>query len=185
MDFSVHAFSSEFNILSDEMSVAGAPFLGDDQFIHVSLHYSNSSSNAAAVDGPHPVCWARISENEYMDKNPDWSRRRSDTQCLRSCTITFWSDGSRFDCCDETRAEYREVAAMWLKCYVRNEAGNPNASNVDDTHTDDFAIIEGCDGRHENNYIEYEPEEEEDDNENFRRCRDARMYAKRNWGQKA
>lgn len=182
MDFSSDVFAAKFGFLKDSVEAVGAPLCGPDQFVHVSLHF-NSSSNAAATDGPRAICWAHISENEYIDKNPDWNRRRSDTRCLYSCTITFWSDGTRFECCEETRDAYRQVAARWLKTYIRNQAGDPDARVADDLEDiqrvgdtgnfgighsfhhnddDDFGVIEGCDGRHENHYSEFEPDEDEE-----------------------
>jgi hypothetical protein len=191
MEFTADKFASQFSVLQDTLEIVSAPHCGTDQFIHVSFHYSNSSSAVAVTEKVRPVCWVHISENEYVDKNPNWNLRRSDTRTLRSCTITFWSDGRRFECCEETREAYHTTVAWWLKAYVRNEAADSDARAEDDFgvshshhHEDDFGVIEGCDGKYENDYIEFEPEEE-DNNESIHWCRDARMYAKRYWVQKA
>ena len=189
MNFSRNTFAAQFGILSESVQSVGVPLCGPDQFVHISMHYCNeresglrSCSNAAAVaDGPRPICWARITENEYIDKNPDWNHRRSDSRCLYSCTITFWSDGCRTSCSEGTREAYHTAAVQWLKAYIRNEAGNPDARVADDlediqrvgdtgnfgdshschraTDEDNFAVIEGCDGKYEEDYSEFEPEE--------------------------
>ena len=217
MEVRKNTFAAQFGILSESVQAVGVPLCGPDQFVHISMHYCNeresgprSCSNAAAVaeetDGPRPICWAHISENEYIDKNPDWNMRRSDSRCLYSCTITFWSDGRRMECSEDTRDDYKTVATQWLKVYIRNEAGNPDARVADelediqrvgdtgdfgDSHSchhndddfgnrhschhndddfgnrhschrendDNFAVIEGCDGKHEEDYSEFEPEE--------------------------
>jgi hypothetical protein len=179
MNFTRKHFAAQFGQLSDSIVAAGAPFVGDDQYIHVSLHYEHEPPTN--TDDPYPVCYARISENEYIDKNPDWNRRRYDTRTLYSCTIRFWSDGRSYECCDETREAYRTMAMWWLKAYIRNAAGDEDAPvddelgsgsngpsshyNDDDfghRHQNDFAVIEGCDGKHDDYDYEPEPEPERD-----------------------
>jgi hypothetical protein len=168
-------FTRAFEILSSRLHEEGAPYVKENnQFLHVSFHVRAPASPTKSL------CWAHITENEYIAHDG-----RSDSRILYSCEIHFWNDGIRMEFreSNNTRGVYREIAEWWLRTHIRNQTGtfDNNFSRNDSSNnfsrndssccsSNNFAIIENCDGTYIPPYIseaEAEAEAEDDDEPNY------------------